>query len=121
LAVAFVAGGRVAAPGLVAVGGLHVAAPGLVAVGGLHVAAPGLAAGAPAVAAAGGRAGALALAAVGAVVGFAVAHVPDGPDGLFPLEYAVLPRAVHVIARVTSSAAPTVAPGVVAPQAPPAL
>ena len=95
---------------------------GCVAAGAAHVAAPGLAVGALAVAAvAGGCAGALALAAVGAVVGIAVARVPDGPGGLFPPEYAARPRAVHVIARASSSAAPTVVPGVVAPQAPPAL
>src|SRR5436190_1064343 len=64
---------------------------------------------------------ALAPAAAAAVAGLVVAHAPDGHGGLFPPEHAVQPQAAPVIARVTGSAARTVAPGVGAPQVQPAL
>src|SRR5215813_1933043 len=108
---------RVDAPGLVAVAlatavaGRHAGALALVAVASAAVVAV----------AAGGHVGALVAAAVGAVVGLAVAPALDGRGALCPLEHAVQTHAAHVIARVTNSAARTVAPGVVAPQGQPAL
>src|SRR5262245_28714916 len=106
----------------VAAGG-HVGALGPVAVAaGRRAAAPGPVAVVPvAVVAVGAHAGALAPVAVAAVVGLAVAPALDGRGALCPLEHAVQTHAAHVIARVTNSAARTVAPGVVAPQGQPAL
>src|SRR5215510_10072035 len=132
---------RVDAPGLVAVAlataaaGRHAGALALGAVAaGRRAAAPGpvvpvavvAAAGRHAgvlapVAVAGAYAGALVPAAVGAVVGLAVAPALDGRGALCLLEHAVQTPAAHVMARVTNSAARTVAPGVVAPQGQPAL
>src|SRR5215510_560763 len=107
--------------GPVAAGTRCVDAPGLVAVA-LATAAAGRHAGVLApVAVAGAYAGALVPAAVGAVVGLAVAPALDGRGALCPREHAVQTPAAHVIARVTNSAARTVAPGVVAPQGQPAL
>src|SRR5262249_58324615 len=108
-----------------AVAGRHAGALALVAVAARGAGAPGpVAVASAAVAVAvGEHAGALALvaAAVGAVVGLAVAPALDGRGALCPLEHAVHTPAAHVIARVTNSAARTVAPGVVAPQGQPAL
>src|SRR5215510_1841354 len=111
---------RVDAPGPVAVAaGRRAAAPGPVAVVPVAVVAVAVGehAGALAlVAVAGGVAGALVPAAVGAVGGLAVAPALDGRGALCPLEHAVQTPAAPVMARVTNSAARTVAPGVVAPQ-----